>query len=125
MLRVQKDVGTRYFEVLKAWRGMRPLKLFFGLTADQFEERAKPFTDARDELAELEAKVAHAVSKRDAAAILLLDLIQGVVAAVRGDPTETQNGELYSAMGYVPKNQRSTGLVRRGKSVPASPAGSG
>lgn len=33
---------------------------------------------------------------------------------VCGDPEETQNGELYAAMGYVPKNQRAAGLVRAG-----------
>jgi hypothetical protein len=41
-------------------------------------------------------------------------VVQGVIASVCGDPAETQNGELYAAMGYVPKNQRASGLVRAG-----------
>ena len=40
--------------------------------------------------------------------------------AVKGDPSEGQNGELYGAMGYVPKNKRSTGLVRQRKAAQAN-----
>ncbi|MEJ1960629.1 MAG: hypothetical protein WDO56_03395 [Gammaproteobacteria bacterium] len=126
MLGVKKDVTTRVLEVINAWEKMRPYKQFFGLGLEDFKARAKPFLDAREEIAGLEAQVAHAVSKRDAAAIPLLEIVQGVVAAVRGDPAETQNGELYSAMGYVPKNQKSTGLVRGSRrNASAAEGGSG
>src|SRR5687767_10492244 len=106
MLRAQKDLFTRVTEVDDAWEKMRPHKLFFGLTLEEFRLRAKPFLDARAEIASFEAHVSHAVSKRDAASGPLLEILQGVVNAVRGDPTEGQNGELIAAMGYVPKNQR-------------------
>lgn len=124
MLRVQKDLYTRITEVSEAWGKMRPTKQFFGLTLEEFRAAAKPFLDARDEIADLENQVTHAVSKRDAAEGPLLELLQGVVAAVRGDPTEGQNGELYGAMGYIPKNQRATGLVRPRKDAPESGGGS-
>jgi len=109
MLRVQRDVATRYFEVKGAWLKRRPHKKFFGLTPEEFELRAKAYLEARDEIAALEAQLAHAVSRRDVAAIPLADLVESVVSAVKGDPEEGHNGALYSAMGYVPKNQRSTG----------------
>ena len=115
MLRIRKDASSRMYEVLDAWDLMRPHKVFFGLTPDDFRQRAKPYLDARAEIAELELKLTHAVSKRDTAEAAVLELVQGVVAAVKGDPAEGQNGELYAAMGYVPKNQRSTGLTRRRK----------
>ena len=108
----QKDLNTRVNEVIDAWEKMRPDKSFFGLTLDGFKLKAKPYLDARKELAELEKQAAHAISKREQAAPALLLILQGVVKAVCGDPNETENGELYAAMGYVPKNQRSTGLVR-------------
>jgi hypothetical protein len=108
----QKDLPARITQVIGAWTRMRPHKTFFGLTLEGFVQKAKPYLDARDEIAELDKQFAHAASKRDQAAPELLLVLQGVVAAVRGDPAETQNGELYAAMGYVPKNQRSTGLVR-------------
>ena len=110
----QKDLNARVNEVIAAWEGMRPHKSFFGLTLDGFKQKAKPYLDARDELVALEKQSAHAASKRDQAAPELLLVLQGVVMGVCGDPEETQNGELYAAMGYVPKNQRSSGLVRAG-----------
>jgi hypothetical protein len=125
MQRVNKDLGTRLGNVVTAWDNMRPHKQFFGLTVEELKLRAKPYVDARAEIADLEARMAHAASQRDAASVGLLEVIQGVVSAVKGDPAEGQNGELYAAMGYVPKNQRASGLVRRGKAAPAESADSG
>lgn len=123
-VRVQKNVATRVIEVLDAWDRMRPHKSFFGLSLEAFKLRAKPFLDARQEIAALESQISHAVSKRDAAALTLLDIVQGVVSAVKGDPEEGQNGELYAAMGYVPKNQRSKG-IRRPKNGSGTEGGAG
>ena len=57
-------------------------------------------------------ELAHATSKRDQAARDLQKVVEGVIQSVGGDPEETNNGELYGAMGYAPKDQRSSGLVR-------------
>jgi len=111
---VQKDLFTRVTEVIGAWEKLRPHKSFFGLTLDGFKLKAKPYLDARNAIVELDKQSAHEASKRDLAAPELQLALQGVVAAVRGDPEETENGELYARMGYVPRNQRSTGLVRAG-----------
>jgi hypothetical protein len=108
----QKDLNIRIGEVIGAWAKMRPTKSFFGLTLGDFKNRAQTFLMARDEITDLEKQLAHAVAKRDQAAPALQLVLQGVVSSVCGDPEETANGELYSAMGYVPKNQRSSGLVR-------------
>src|SRR5262245_52509606 len=123
VLKVQKDLFTRVTEVMGAWEKMRPDKPFFGLTLDGFKQAAKPFLDARAEIERLEKQTAHAVAKRDAAAAIFVEILQGVVLAVKGDPAEGQNGELIGAMGYVPKNQRSTGLVRQRKAATAPEGG--
>jgi hypothetical protein len=78
---------------------MRLKKQFYGLDLGAFGAAAKPFLDARAEIARLEEQLAHATSKRDAAATAFAEVLQGVVSAVKGDPTEGQNGELYGAMG--------------------------
>ena len=124
MIRVQKDLFTRISEVTEAWTKMRPNKLFYGLTLEGFLAASKPFREARGEIIELEKQLAHAVSKRDAAAVTLLEVLQGVVSAVKGDPEEGQNGELYGAMGYIPKSQRATGLVRPRKGAQPAEGGS-
>jgi hypothetical protein len=123
-MRVYKDTATRFAGVVVAWEKMRAHKQFFRLTPEQFRERAKTFTDACEEILDLESRLARAVVKRDAAEPALLELLQGVVNSVKGDPDEGQNGELYAAMGYVPKNQRSTGLKRRAKGATPENGGS-
>lgn len=109
---LQKDLGGRVKAVIEAWQQMRPHKKFFGLTLDEFRQKTRHYMEARDELAELTQRYGHAMARRDQAAPDLLLLVQGVVLSVQGDPEETQNGELYGAMGYVPKNQRSRGRRR-------------
>jgi hypothetical protein len=119
LLRGGKDLATRLAEVLNAWEKMRPEKSFYSMTLQEFKEAVKPFTDALKEIADLESRVAHAVSKRDAAAPNVRDLLQGVVNAVKGDRSEGgEKGELYSAMGYIPISQRASGLVRPRKEGP-------
>ena len=46
-----------------------------------------------------------------------------MVNAVKGDPEEGDNGELYEAMGYVRRSERSSGL-HRGKQASPAPGGS-
>jgi len=57
--------------------------------------------------------VTSALDKRDDADIASLDSIKLVVNAVKGDPAETANGDLYEAMGYVRDSERSSGLSRK------------
>ena len=121
-----KTVEDRTLEVMGAWERMRARKRFYGLTLDEYKVRAKPFLDACAEIKALEEQLTHAVSRRDAAARALTDVTQGVVNSVKGDPAEGENGELYAAMGFIPKSQRATGLVRRRKAQrPEEVTGSG
>jgi hypothetical protein len=46
------------------------------------------------------------------------ELAQLVVNSVKGDPEEGETSGLYAAMGYVPKNQRRSGLTRKGETTP-------
>ena len=116
MTSVKRDMQDRVLGVIGAWDRKCPQKRFYSFTLEGFKGRAKPYLDALAEIASLEAQLAHAVSKRDAEARLLLPDLQGVVNAVKGDREEGgENGELYAAMGYVPKDERATGLVRRRK----------
>jgi hypothetical protein len=113
---VKKGLEDRVLNVIGAWDRKCPGKRFYSFTLTEFKERAKPFLDAIGEITRLEAELAHAVSRRDAEGRLLLPDLQGVVNAVKGDREEGgENGELYAAMGYVPKGERATGLVRRRK----------
>src|SRR6185312_4541698 len=101
---------------------MRPTKTFYGMSLEKFKEVVKPYMDARTEIADLEVCIQHAVSKRQASLAEAVKAIQGVISAVKGDPEEGEDGELYSAMGYVPRSRRSSGLKRPRKDEPATGA---
>jgi hypothetical protein len=124
MARMTKDATVRVTEVMSGWGRVRPRKPFYGMTLEQFGIRVKPFLDALAEIADLELRMQHAIAKRDLASVEAMELVQGVISAVRGDPEERE-GELYCAMGYIPRNQRSTGLKRPRKEVAATGNGSG
>jgi len=125
MTRSPKDTVTRVVEVKTAWENMRPEKSFYGLTLEGFKQEVKPLTDALAEIADLESRLQHAISKRRAATPAAMKVVKGVVSAVKGDPTEGEDGELYAAMGYVAQNQRSTGLKRTRKQAPTPANGGG
>ena len=108
-----KDTGVKLDQMIDAWQRMRSAKRFFGLSVDDLKLRAKPYLDAREALRTLGAQWDQELRKRDLASVPLSDLLQCIASAVAGDPEEGHNGELYAAMGYVPKNQRATGLVRK------------
>jgi hypothetical protein len=50
-----------------------------------------------------------------------VEALQFVVNSVKGDPEEGSNSELYEAMGYVRKSERSSGLHRNKPAAKAAP----
>jgi len=116
MASVKKDMADRVLEVIGAWDRKCPKKRFYSYSLEEFKARAKPFLAAREEIARLESLMAHAVSKLETEARMLRPEVRGVVNAVMGDREEGgENGELYAAMGFIPRAARATGLVRRSK----------
>jgi hypothetical protein len=116
MASVKKDMADRVLGMIGAWERKCPKKRFYSYTLEEFKERAQPYLTARAQVASLESQTAHAVSKRDAEARTLRPEVRGVVNAVMGDREEGgEDGELYAAMGFVPRAARATGLVRRRK----------
>jgi hypothetical protein len=114
MASVKKRMADRVLDVSGAWRRKCPGKTFYSYTLEAFEQRAKPYLDSIEEVARCEAALTHAVTTRDAEARTLGPEVRGVVNAVMGDKEEGgENGQLYAAMGFIPRNARATGLVRR------------
>ena len=61
-----------------------------------------------------------AADQRDTADVESMKQVNFVVNAVKGDPTEGEDGELYEAMGYVRKSERASGKTNKKKA--ATPA---
>lgn len=99
-------------DVKSAWKELAPTAQFAGLTLDQFESKVKPSTDTRTEISALETQLKAARQSRVNADVVSNETALNVVNAVRGAPGFGENSALYKAMGYVPKNERKSGLVR-------------
>ena len=108
-----KDALVRMEDVNQPWLKLRPAKAFAGLTHEQFLTSVKPSYDVRDEIAELEVRLQSARARLATVDEQSLKIVQRVVNAVRADPEEGDDGELYVAMGYVRKRDRKSSLQRR------------
>jgi hypothetical protein len=112
---------AKILAVISAWETLRPAKTYAGLTLTQFKEAVQGALNARAALNTLENQLLAAQNQRDDQDKVALGVIALVVNAVKGDPDDGEDGELYEAMGYVRKSERSSGL-HRGKQPPANPA---
>ena len=113
-------MNDRITRILSAWRTLRPGKSFAGMTLAQLQETLAPSLTARATIVRLENELIAAQNQRDDADAVSLEAIQLAVNAVKGDPDEGEDGELYEAMGYVRKSERKSGLSRKTKMVETS-----
>jgi hypothetical protein len=123
MAKNPKENAKKIDTVLKAWKDLRKTKSFAGMTLEQFTAKIQPSLDARAALDTLDEQTTAALVERDTADVASNKQILLVVNAVKGDPTEGEDGELYAAMGYVRKSERASGKTNKPKPVPpAAPA---
>ena len=99
-------------EVVSAWTELAPTAQFAGLTLAQFEAKVKPSFDTRTEVSTLETQLKAARQSRKNADAVSNDDALNIVNGVRSAPGFGENSALYRAMGYIPKNDRKSGLVR-------------
>ena len=107
-------VAKRLQTVMNAWANISPDKSFSGMTLEQFKAAVKPSLDLRDRETVVKAGLKDVRSQRLVTDEASMKQLLMVVNAVKGDPSEGENGSLYSAMGYVPKYARRSGLTRKG-----------
>jgi len=107
-----KEVEDKLNEVTKAWFELRKDKSFAKMTLDEFKAKVKASFDARDNIKKLDIAMTAAINDRNDADDASMEQVQFVVNAVKGDPDEGENGDLFEAMGYVRKSERASGLSR-------------
>ena len=106
---------------IAAWKKLRASKAFAGLTPDQFEtQKIAPCRQARATVVDLDNQMKAALNRRDDLDMAALEAMSLVVNAVKGDPAEGENGDLYEAMGFVRKSERRSGLARKKSGAPAA-----
>jgi hypothetical protein len=74
------------------------------------------------EIADNEVRLQASVARRAIVDEASLKTVQRVIHAVKADPEEGDDGELYQAMGYVRRRDRDKGLTRRRKEAKAPEA---
>ena len=99
-------------DIINAWTELDPTAQFAGLTLAQFEAKVKPSFDTRTEISTLETQLKAARQSRRNADVVSNDDALNIVNGVRSAPGFGESSALYRAMGYIPKNDRRSGLVR-------------
>ena len=117
-----KKMEAKIKEITTAWETLRPEKTFAGLTLAQFKDTVKASANTRTNIEALKDQLVAAQSLRADADALSHKTIQNVVNAVKGDTEESEDGELYEAMGYIRKSERKSGLSRGKKQTDTSKA---
>ncbi len=99
-------------DFLLAWREIAPDATFAGKTLAEFEAATEPFEDAVEKLQTLTVQRSAALRTRDQEEDSLKGLLILIAHGVRSDPAHGEDSPLYRAMGFVPKSERASGLIR-------------
>jgi hypothetical protein len=99
-------------DFLIAWREIAPDATFGGKTLAELEAATVPFKDAVVQLQTLTVQRSAALKTRDQQEDSLKGLLVLIAHGVRSDPAHGEDSPLYRAMGFVPKSERASGLIR-------------
>ena len=112
-----KETGEFINDITEAWEEVASSTQFGGMTLAQFKVKVNPSLDYRTEVATLDNQLVVARQNRNNADEVSNDVCLAVVNGVRSHPDFGENSALYKAMGYIPKNERKSGLVRPSDAV--------
>jgi hypothetical protein len=107
--------------IAEAWRELSPTETFANMTLAEFEAQTQSIITTRENLTREERRVSAAIGLRNAADKVAIESIQLVVNSVRGNPNYGRNSSLYRAMGYVPRDERKSGLTFRRQTAQEEP----
>jgi hypothetical protein len=109
-----KQTKTRANAIVTAWGSLAKDDLFAGYTLAQFQQLQADAQGKSDALKSLDAGYTDAMMQRDAAHDTLNTAMLNVVDGVKGNTAKYgANSSLYKAMGYVPRDERASGLTRK------------
>ena len=109
-----KQTKSKANAIVTAWNTLANADSFGGLTLAQFQQLQTDAQNKSATLTTLDAGYTDALMQRDAAHDALTTAMLNVVDGVKGDTAKHgANGSLYKAMGYVPRDERASGLTRK------------
>jgi hypothetical protein len=116
------EIERRLEQGEHAWESACPEQSFAEMTLAQFKQARQSCLEAKAKLAAAEAEWQAARKERNTIYEKVLELLQMVVNSVKGHPKYGENSAVYTAMGYVPKSERASGLSRRRQRQKKEPA---
>ena len=109
-----KQTRSKANAIASAWSTLAGTDSFGGLTLAQFQQLQTDAQNKSATLTTMDASYTDALMQRDAAHAALSQAMLNVVDGVKGDTAKHgANGSLYKAMGYVPRDERASGLTRK------------
>jgi hypothetical protein len=116
-----KEIPMKRETFVKVWRQLAPDESFGGMSLVEFEEATEPAVVVRDLIENLKTQTLAALQQRKLADEELRNKLLLVIHSIRGAPAHGENSPMYRALGYVPKNERASGLTRKGGAAPPPP----
>lgn len=101
-----------------AWTNQAPDSTFAGMTLAEFEARVSPVQANAEWIQSLERDIAAALTGRRKVDQDARETLELVVNSVRGNPDHGPDSQFYRALGYIPKSERKSGLIRSGTASP-------
>ena len=109
-----KQTKSKANAIATAWSTLAKDDSFGGLTLAQFQQLQTDAQNKSATLTTLDAGYTDAMMQRDASHEALNQAMLNVVDGVKGDMAKHgANSSLYKAMGYVPRDERASGLTRK------------
>lgn len=113
-------MSLRREQFISAWREHAPEATFANRSLAQFEAETAESAEVRERIKTAQTQLAGLIGERRNADLAMNDLMILIAHAVRGNPDHGENSALYRALGYMPKNERKSGLKRVMQSSPES-----
>lgn len=110
------SIRARLLRIHDAWKRLRRTKAYAGLTVEQYRRAIQPSLDIREEIADLQARLAAALTRRDILDREALATSHRVRFGVTAEEPDRDDGELYAAMGFVRRSRRKRRSRRNSKS---------
>ena|ERR1035437_903045 len=109
-----KQTKSKANAIITAWGSLAKDDSFAGYTLAQFQQLQTDAQSTSANLGTLDAGYTNAMMQRDTAHDNLSQAMLNVVDGVKGNTAKYgANSSLYKAMGYVPRDERASGLTRK------------
>jgi len=118
-----KSVGDELATMIKEWTRLAPATTIGGTTVVEFAATVKPSLDPRAKIESLDSQIKEQAQLRDAADPASHAEYKRIVKAIAGDKAFGMNSPLYRALGYVPDDERASGLHRSNGPAATKPPG--